>query len=279
MNLTRATTIAEAVKVLEQGEIDFVLSGHQLSDGNGLDLLGTLDRKGIATPLAIITAHGNEMIASELIQAGAYDYLTKEMLNRESISQCITSVLKKARLKREIRLARERMAEMATRDELTGLHNRRYFLESLEREMARARRYETDLMFCMSDLDHFNEINDTFGHAAGDMALSEIGKILKQWARQTDLPCRYGGDEFAVILPNTDAEGGLVAGERLREAVAGHRFEYEAHDFQMTISIGIALYNRSEEESPADLVKRADAALYRAKEGGRNRVVGSETEI
>ena len=184
----------------------------------------------------------------------------------------LRDITRRKRMEEGLRMAREKMAEMATRDELTGLYNRRYFNEALEREVARSKRYGSSLMVCMMDADYFKEINDSYGHAAGDVALSEIGRILKKWARQSDLPCRYGGDEFAAILPDTDSQGGRAACERLRETVAGHRFEGQGFRFRLTLSIGIAQYVPRVDTSSADLIKRADEALYRAKEKGRNRV-------
>ena len=215
------------------------------------------------------------MIASaELIQAGAYDYLTKNRLSKKSISQSITSAVEKARLKREIRMVQDKMAEMATLDELTGLYNRRYFEDAFNRDFARAKRHGPELVLSMMDLDHFKEINDTYGHSAGDMVLSETGKIIRRWARQTDICCRFGGEEFAAIMPDTGSRGARIACERLRKMVGEHPFEYEASQFQVTISIGVAEYSGSKDQSPRDLVKRADEALYRAKNEGRNRVVG-----
>ena len=274
MNLIRAKGIDEAMELLDQNNIDIVLSAYRLPDGNGGDLLEALAEKEIETPVVILTAYGDDMIASELIQAGAYDYLTKNRLSKKSISQSINSAVEKARLKREIRMVQDKMAEMATLDELTGLYNRRYFEDAFNRDFARAKRHGPELVLSMMDLDHFKEINDTYGHSAGDMVLSETGKIIRRWARQTDICCRYGGEEFAAIMPDTGSGGARTACERLRKMMGEHPFEYEASQFQVTISIGVAEYSGSKDQSPGDLVKRADEALYRAKNEGRNRVVG-----
>lgn len=212
------------------------------------------------------------MIASQVIQAGAHDYLPQKRVSDQSLSRSINNALEKGRLKREIKLAMERIAEMSTIDDLTGLYNRRYFMEVLEREVARAGRYGSEIVLCMADLDHFKKINDTYGHPAGDRVLSEIGRMLKECFRQSDLVCRYGGEEFAVILPNTRIEEARTVCERLREMVAGYAFEYEAAQFQMTVSIGIAKLDGFESKTPMELVAKADQALYRAKGGGRNLV-------
>ena len=213
------------------------------------------------------------MIASQVIQAGAYDYVPKDKVSDKSLSRIIMNTLEKARLKREMKEAQKKITEMTTHDELTGLYNRRYFMGSLERELSRAKRYGTDLKLCMMDLDHFKRINDTYGHPAGDMVLSEIGGMLKECVRQSDLVCRYGGEEFAVILPNTDAEKARAVSERFRRRVAKHDFKHKSSRFGITVSIGVALYNNEVDKSPMEFLEMADRALYQAKEAGRNRVV------
>jgi len=273
VDLSRARAIDEAVKKVEQGQFDLILLDYVLPDGNGLDFLKRLNRKGIEIPVIVITSRGSELIASQLIQEGAYDYLPKEMVSGQSLSRSITDTVEKARLKGEIKKAQEKLNEMSTRDELTRLYNRRYFKEALEREVARAKRYKTDLVLCMMDLDHLKQINDQYGHPAGDTVLSEIGRMLKEHIRQSDLICRYGGEEFAVILPNTRAENALTVCERFRAMVAGHQFEYDSSPFQITISTGISQYRSPTDQSPWELIKCADEALYQAKEAGRNRVV------
>jgi len=125
----------------------------------------------------------------------------------------------------------------------------------------------------MIDLDRFKNVNDRYGHPACDAVLTDVGKLLNDSARQTDIACRYGGEEFVLILPNTDEKGAMVFCERLREDVAQHEVEWNGTFLGVTISIGVAQYDNRKDPSPTDLVERADKALYRAKEEGRNRVV------
>lgn len=271
--LSRACYIDEAMNKVEQGQFDLILIDYVLPDGDGLDFLKRLNEKDLQIPVIVITAHGNELIASQVIQEGAYDYLPKGMVGRESLSRSIAKAMEKARLRREIRQAQEKLNKMSARDELTDLHNRRYFKEALEREVARAKRYETDLVLCMMDLDHFKQVNDQYGHPTGDMVLSEIGRMLKAYMRECDLICRYGGEEFAIILPNSNIEDAHAVCDRLREMVASYQFEHKSLRFQMTVSVGIAAYTSSVDQSPMELVKCADEALYQAKDAGRNRVV------
>jgi len=220
-----------------------------------------------------VTGKGNEMIASQAIKAGAYDYLPKDRLNHESLCRVINYTMEKYRLKQEVKQAMEKMAEMSTKDDLTGLYNRRYSNEVLDREMASAKRYKNDLTLCMMDLDHFKNINDTHGHSIGDMVLSDIGRMLKEFIRETDLICRYGGEEFTIILPNTDLEGARTLCERFRKMVAAHLFELNSIRFKLTVSIGIGLYQPARDPSLAQLTEMADRALYQAKNEGRNKVV------
>jgi two-component system, cell cycle response regulator len=176
------------------------------------------------------------------------------------------------KLKKELRTARRKISDMATLDELTGLFNRRYFMEALERERERAERHGKDLSLCMMDLDFLKRVNDKLGHKAGDLVLADMGRIIKEWSRQTDLPCRYGGEEFAVILPETALEGARVACERLRQMVGENRVQWRTGPIQITISIGVTQNRTGVKNSIRNLIDRADEALHRAKEAGRNRV-------
>ncbi len=260
LDLTRTKNIKEAITLLNDNPVDLILSEYYLSDGSGLDLLKSLSESKLEIPVVIIAGQGNETIASEVINAGAYDYLPKNKISKKSLFRSITNTVEKFDLEKEIKFAQGKLAEMSnlekemkraqiqlaemsTRDELTGLYNRRYFIESLERELARAERYKRNLGFCMIDLDKFKDINDTYGHLAGDMVLSTIGRMFDEHFRQVDLICRYGGEEFAVILPDTSLKNAMTVCERLRKRVSSQRFKYNSSDFSISISIGIALYN------------------------------------
>ena len=272
VHVSQAYTTAEAMEAIGQRTFDLILLDYILPDGDGLNFLRGLHEKGIDIPVIVITAQGNELIASQVIQEGAYDYICKDMISVHSLSRSIANTMEKVRLKREIRKAKVKLSEMSLRDELTGLYNRRYFEEILEREISRAKRYEADLALCMINLDHFKQINDQYGHPAREMVLSEIGKMLKEYIRQSDLICRYGGEEFAIIFPNTTPEHALEVCERFRATVARHRFRYGSTGFQVTLSMGIASYSRDREQSPGELRECAERSLGLAKKEGRNRV-------
>lgn len=270
VNVFWAANMKEALTVLGQDQFDMIFIDHFLKDGTSIDFLGKAEKEGIETPVIVISGQGDEMIASQVIQLGAYEYLPKDRINLESISRVINNTLERARLRNDVKKAQAKMAEMSTVDELTKLHNRRYFVEALEGEFERANRYEIEMALVMMDLDLFKKINDTYGHPAGDMVLSEIGRILKKHVRRNDIACRYGGEEFAVLLSNVNRDNIYAAYERFREMVSKQPFEYESKQFQITVSIGIAFSNDA--KSINDLLAHADQALYQAKDTGRNKI-------
>ncbi len=167
-------------------------------------------------------------------------------------------------------LYHEEIYRLTILDGLTGVHNKRFFLEFLEREVARALRHARPLTLVMLDLDHFKEINDTFGHLAGDAVLKRVAQAIGGRVRRDELLARYGGEEFAVVLPETDLEGALTFAEKVRSEVERSKFSFDGQDIRVTVSVGVSIL-RSGDDSEA-LIAAADAELYRAKREGRNRV-------
>jgi diguanylate cyclase (GGDEF)-like protein len=166
----------------------------------------------------------------------------------------------------------EKQLESLKHDALTGLYSRNTFEDALAREMARAKRYETDLSLLFFDLDDFKNINDSFGHLAGDQVLKDVGKIVKEEIRTEDSAARYGGEEIVIILPETGKVDALVLGERIRKKVESLNLDYENKLIQPTISGGLASYP-IDALNAVDLITYADKALYRAKEFGKNNIV------
>jgi diguanylate cyclase (GGDEF)-like protein len=170
-------------------------------------------------------------------------------------------------------LMEQQLVEQSHRDGLTGLYNHAYMQELLERELSRARRYKRPLSVLMFDIDLFKQVNDTFGHLAGDDTLRNIARLLQHHARKEDIVARYGGEEFMLILPETDKEGAAIMAERLRAEVAAMRVATESGEFGVTISIGVAGYDASGREiSKRDIIQTVDKAMYTSKNEGRNRV-------
>jgi diguanylate cyclase (GGDEF)-like protein len=159
-------------------------------------------------------------------------------------------------------------------DPLTGAHNRRSFDIRFEEEFLRAQRYKAACSLILLDVDHFKQYNDTFGHAEGDEALKAVTALLKADVRIHDLVARYGGEEFAVILPNTDIKGAMVMGERFRRSIQRAAWKHKP----LTISVGVASLHEGT-QMPIDLLTESDSNLYKAKQGGRNLVIGPELNL
>jgi diguanylate cyclase (GGDEF)-like protein len=162
---------------------------------------------------------------------------------------------------------------MATLDRKTGLYNHGFFQNRLVEEMERAERYKTDLTLMILDLDHFKQVNDTHGHMKGDEVLIQIAHNLREQIRTYDIPARFGGEEFMVILPETDSKNALIVAERMRKSIEKLSFKSSRGKFSVTVSIGIASYRHTANLTEDVFIERSDQALYHAKENGRNQVV------
>ncbi len=185
-----------------------------------------------------------------------------------------------AELEREIaerQQAQAKLVELATTDSLTGLHNRRHFMETATQEFERARRYRMPLSLLMIDADRFKSINDRFGHHIGDEVLKALAMIGRRQLREIDLFARLGGEEFAVLLPQTDFVDARVVAERLRQAIAGHTVDTEQGVLNFTVSLGLSSLNPATVDLD-DLLRQADVALYQAKQNGRNQVEPAQVE-
>ena len=167
----------------------------------------------------------------------------------------------------------EAIYRMVIVDGLTEVHNKRYFEEFLERELARSARYKHSLSLVMYDLDKFKNVNDTYGHLAGDHVLREISRRLHSRIRKEELLARYGGEEFVILLPETDREGAISFAEHIRERVEAEPVNFEGEVLKVTISVGVATIQGETVDSDT-IIRMADENLYEAKRSGRNRVVG-----
>lgn len=179
----------------------------------------------------------------------------------------------------ELRRECARLRELSEIDELTGLYNRRFFKRHLDREVRRFQRYGHVLSLALIDVDHFKDVNDSHGHAVGDEALCHVSKTALSTLRESDLIARVGGDEFAVLMPDTPTSGGVRAAERLISAIASAPLTTGDETLMISLSIGVAGIEERSTADPVSFFKAADAALYRAKEGGRARIAVSRTSI
>ncbi|MEZ0313205.1 MAG: GGDEF domain-containing protein [Myxococcota bacterium] len=167
----------------------------------------------------------------------------------------------------------EEIYRLTTIDGLTQAYNKRYFQETLERELNRSQRYGRAMSLVMFDIDHFKQINDTHGHLAGDYVLRELANIVSQNIRREDVFARYGGEEFSLILPEVELEGAAQVCEKLRSKIEEKHFMFAQKRIKVTVSLGIRTAGRGEQDiTGTDFIAQADAKLYEAKQGGRNRV-------
>jgi diguanylate cyclase (GGDEF)-like protein len=180
-------------------------------------------------------------------------------------------------MNRTLRERNRELHELSITDSLTGLYNRKHLMEVLTKEVARAERYQRPLAVLMIDVDHFKLYNDTCGHLAGDEVLRNIAAIFRGCLRESDCVGRYGGEEFLIILPETVADDAWRIADRIRSRLAEEDFPTDSKPVKITISGGIATFPGNG-RSPESLLKSADAALYQAKNHGRNRVVPAESE-
>jgi two-component system cell cycle response regulator len=211
---------------------------------------------------------------------GANDYISKPFRVEELLARVAVAIrLKRERdlLRRsadELRRRAEAASEMSMTDALTGLLNRYGLQRALPRELSEARRYARPLSCLLLDIDFFKTVNDTHGHAAGDTALMQAARVLSESVRGSDVVCRYGGEEFLVLTPETNAAGASALAEKIRLAVAARLFGDGERVFPLTLSVGVAQLDAG--ESGNDMIARADGALYHAKQSGRDRVEAAE---
>jgi len=215
------------------------------------------------TPVIFLSSMNDEKSIIKGFESGAVDFITKPFRHQELIARTRTHV--------ELKRAKEKLIRMAITDELTGLVNRRYFMGRLLHEYERTKRYESIFTVLMIDLDYFKSINDTYGHHAGDIVLRTVSDSMRLNLRLSDIIGRIGGEEFAVILPETEINAAIMIGERLIKGVESLDINHKDCKIKITISIG-ASPSTKEDMSGDDVLQRSDAALYRAKESGRNRI-------
>lgn len=166
--------------------------------------------------------------------------------------------------------------KMAVIDAVTGIFNKRYFLDRLKEEFSHSKRANQPLGLIMMDVDHFKNVNDTLGHLAGDFVLAHLAKLVHQMVRASDVFARYGGEEFIMLLRSTDEKGTLQLAERIRETVAKTPATFESHQIPLTVSLGVALLNEADFGTIEVFIEAADQYLYRSKQSGRNRVTSKD---
>ena len=264
-DVTHVANGAEALEVLQRGPPDFIINDWDMPVLSGAEFCRLVRLGELPHYVYIVMLAG--MSAERLVEglsSGADDFITKPVKSQELL----------ARMQAGMRVLEleKRLRSLASYDPLTELLNRRAFFDAFEKESKRSRRTGCPLSCAMIDVDRFKNINDTYGHLVGDAALKSVARVLKEWSRDTDYIGRYGGEEFAALLPDTNEQGAVVWAERLRYAIAGSPVFVDEAAIPITVSVGVAQQYRST-DAPEKLLDRTDQALFEAKRSGRNLVV------
>jgi len=257
----------QAVEALQNASFDLLLVDLSMPGKNGLEVIQLATQLDPLLPAVVITGTGSYQTALEALRSRAFDYLTKPFESLTAFEITVSRALKHGFMEREDARSFARAQQQATTDPLTGISNRHRLYECLNTEVARARRYHRPLSVLLMDLDGLKTINDTCGHPAGDEALQHVAHSLRLELRKTDIPGRYGGDEFLVVLPETDAGPAAAVAKRILARVRELRVGEKA----VSVSIGVAqLGGRC--RTPNELILAADHALYCSKRSGGGQI-------
>ncbi|OAP40438.1 diguanylate cyclase response regulator [Sinorhizobium glycinis] len=260
-----------------ENSFDLVIVNANFDDYDPLRLcsqLRSLERTRFI-PILLVTEQGSEEMIVRALELGVTDYIMRPVDPNELVARSLTQVRRK-HCNDRLRASVQHTIELAITDDLTGLHNRRYLDGHLKLLIDRASARGRPLSICITDIDRFKLVNDTYGHDAGDEVLREFANRVRATVRGADLACRFGGEEFVIVMPDTTPEMAAIVAERLRLMIEGRAFgiSHGGTVLSVTASLGIATL-RPQDDTPEALLKRADTALYQAKNNGRNRVVAA----
>ena len=270
--LEYVSTYEAGLKRLLSGNHAACLLDYHLGDRDGLELLREARIAGCETPVIILTADDSDDVDIAAMEAGAVDYLVKTTLNSRLLERALRYALKLGETLSQLR-------QLAQRDELTRLLNRREFQRILDEEWDRSARFSRPFTLVMVDIDHFKKINDTHGHQVGDEVLRHVASLLAGQARNVDRVARYGGEEFAIMMVETDRKSAVEGMQRLGRLLAETPCVVPVTNLtvEVTLSAGVATSLESGSAASAnELVAAADKALYAAKKAGRNRIVTTD---
>lgn len=239
------------------------------SDRSGLGALSKIRHRLAHSSCIIISDDTSTESIIESLDAGADDYIIKPFVPLELLAR-IRTHLRIRDLQEQLVFANERLKELVDTDDLTGLYNMRSLYQKLDFEIERARRFSRGVACVMMDIDYFKNVNDGHDHLFGSQVISEVGKIIREGTRNVDIPARYGGDEFLVVLTEVTYDGAELFCERLRQTIENKTFTNGEDSIQLTISVGFSMHPIDEKINAKELVRRADHALFEAKRQGRN---------
>ena len=264
-----AGSAEEALDLMRTTSFDVVITDIMLPGKDGLELTDEI-RRDHDSAVIVMTGYSGHYSYEEAIGKGANDFVFKPVRFEELLLR-LKRVLMERTLKREHDQMVRKLQELAITDGLTRLYNSRHFYQQLEVEVGRCMRYRHSLSLLLMDIDHFKGYNDNYGHLEGDKVLVCFSQLVKDCLRHMDAAFRYGGEEFTVILPETNGAEAMTVAHRIKDSVQAKRF-YPTPDrgVQLTISVGVTQYVPGEDRS--NFVQRADQAMYASKQSGRNRV-------
>lgn len=271
------TSEAEAHKLVESWIPHVVILDWMAPSMAGLRVLKAMRSRLSHISCVFVSENSSTEAIIEALDSGADDYIVKPFVPLELLAR-IRTQLRVRDLTEQLIYANEKLKELVDTDDLTGLYNMRSLYHRLDFEMERGRRFSRDVCVVMMDMDYFKTVNDGHDHLFGSYVLSEVGKIIRANTRNIDIPARYGGDEFLMVLTETNAQGALHFCERLRENIEKTLFKNGDDSIKLTASLGFAITIPGEHISARELVRRADHALYEAKRGGRNKVCSYKPE-
>jgi diguanylate cyclase (GGDEF)-like protein len=261
-DVTHVTRLSEAFGQIARERFDAILLDLSLPDGHGLSTLGQIQAINPIIPIIVLSGYSDQALAVQAVQHGAQDYLVKGQGQPELLTRSIRYAIERKR-------AEERLTYLAQYDQLTGLVNRTLFRDRLIHAMARSKRLQQPMGLMLLDLDRFKPVNDTLGHEAGDTILKAVAGRLKECVREVDTVARMGGDEFTIILEGFSQEDDVTrVAERITKSLS-EPFCLGTDHASIGVSIGITVYPHDDQEID-DLLRHADAAMYRAKQRGGN---------
>jgi len=263
----------EGFKKLLSAPVDVVLCDLEMPRIDGFKFLNMIKARPELqdVPVIILTGMNDRELKIKGLEQGASDFITKPFDPEELVAR-VKIHLKIKHLQDDLKRTNELLLELSNTDHLTGLFNRRYLMDALEKEFQRNIRKGGNLSLIILDIDHFKTVNDTFGHLQGDVVLNKVALQLQKELRSYDIAARYGGEEFVALLPDAELKEAMFVAERVRQAINGTKFSGVLASLAITVSMGIATLPTPDCTSVDNFIKMADDALYRAKSNGRDRM-------
>ena len=272
------TSPAEVTEFLNYWKPQMIIVDPDFSNFDGLEYLNSLSGHLDTTALIVVSSNSSTDRITQCLDLGASDYIVSPFVPLEFLARVRTQ-FRFLDAKEELVEANQKLKELVDIDDLTGLYNMRSIYNKLEFEMERGKRFNRPVTVVMIDMDKFKSVNDGHDHLFGSYVLSEVGKIIKASTRNIDIPARYGGDEFLIVLSETPLAGVELFCERLRKKIEQTIFSHEKDSIKLTLSLGFASTELGENINPKELVRRADMALYEAKRKGRNQTIAFNSNI